>query len=61
MSENFGGKSQFLENEENENDVSETDDNEEELEKEMGEIEKGAETLDQEVSHSLLYCVEIKV
>lgn len=51
MSEDFGGKSQSLENEDNENDVSENDDNEEELEKEMGEIEEGAETLDQEVSH----------
>lgn len=50
MSDDFGGKLQDLDKKEDEDGSGEDSDKEEEPDKEMGDTEKGAETLDQEVS-----------
>lgn len=49
MTDDFGGKLQDIEKQEDEQGSGEESGEEEEPDKEMGDTEKGAETLDQEV------------
>lgn len=52
MTDDFGGKLQDIEKKQDEDgNEDESDVEEEEPDKEMGDTEKGAETLDQQVSH----------
>lgn len=50
MSEDFGGKSQNLEQKEEDGDSEGDEEDGDELDKEMGETGDGAETLDQQVT-----------
>lgn len=54
MSDDFGGKLQDIDEKENEDNSGESDADDDEPDKEMGETEEGAETLDEKVGHSLI-------
>lgn len=58
MSEDFGGKSQNLEQKDEDGDSDDDEEDGDELDKEMGETGDGAETLDQQVICSYFLIVQ---
>lgn len=63
MSDDFGGKLQEIEKKEDEEGEGQESGEEEEPDKEMGDTEKGAETLDQQVIilFLLIYLIELQL